>query len=84
MTDPTEPARQFAKRVVEEYERFAAESDQLDRAFLSGRVGQLISRWQKQFQPQEQINEHDKPESDAGSADLEGGSGEQPLETETG
>lgn len=51
--DPSDPARQFAERVLEELHNFQAETEALDQAFLRGRVGDLIRKYNKKYEGDE-------------------------------
>ena len=62
--DPTEPARQYAEKAIESIKQFQQEQDELDKAFLRGRVGDLIRKYSEKYNPPEEDEEEQKGESD--------------------
>ena len=58
----SDPARDFAEKAQREYERFVKESQDIDRAFLQGRVGKLVKKYAKE------LGLHDEDEDDDGDS----------------
>ena len=65
--DPSEPARQFAERAIKSLQEFSRESEELDRAFLRGRVGELLKKYNKKYAAEEESE--DKDENGGSSTD---------------